>query len=76
MYTLDECSKNGGARPEPTIGDRLKQRLVRVGRPLFTHRLEIGLGVAAVVAPFVRPTLAKKPSELALKAAFALSWLD
>jgi protein-S-isoprenylcysteine O-methyltransferase Ste14 len=68
MYTLDECSKNGGARPEPTIGDRLKQRLVRVGRPLFTHRLEIGLGVAAVVAPFVRPTIATRPADVRLKA--------
>lgn len=37
-------------------------------RALFGYRLEIGLGVTAIAAPFVRPTLAKKPSELALKA--------
>jgi protein-S-isoprenylcysteine O-methyltransferase Ste14 len=36
---------------------------------MFTHRLEIGLGVTAVAAPFVRPSIATKPFELCLKAA-------
>ena len=36
---------------------------------MFSQRLEIGLGVTAVAVPFVRPTIATKPSELCLKAA-------
>jgi hypothetical protein len=36
---------------------------------MFGLRLEIGLGVTAVVAPFVRPTVASKPSEWCLKVA-------
>jgi protein-S-isoprenylcysteine O-methyltransferase Ste14 len=36
---------------------------------MFGLRLEIGLVVTAVAAPFVRPTIAKRPSELCLKAA-------
>ena len=40
-----------------------------MGRLMFTHRLELGLGVTAIVAPFVRPTIADKPSEQRLKAA-------
>jgi protein-S-isoprenylcysteine O-methyltransferase Ste14 len=36
---------------------------------MFGLRLEIGLGVTAVVAPFVRPTVANKPSEWCLKVA-------
>ncbi|MEA3204962.1 MAG: hypothetical protein QOG92_583, partial [Verrucomicrobiota bacterium] len=39
----------------------LKPWLVRARSLLFTHRLEVGLGVTAVVAPFVRPTIATKP---------------
>jgi protein-S-isoprenylcysteine O-methyltransferase Ste14 len=35
---------------------------------MFSHRLEIGLGVTALVAPFVRPTVAEKPNEVRLKA--------
>ncbi len=57
------------APPEPKNTDRLKAALARLGRLLFAHRLEIGLGVTAVAAPFVRPTLATKPSEIGLKAA-------
>ncbi len=48
--------------------DRLKPGLARFGRLLFSHRLEIGLAVTAVAAPFVRPTVAKKPSEMWIKA--------
>ena len=46
----------------------LKPWLVRARRLLFTHRLEVGLGVTAVVAPFVRPTIASKPLEIFFKA--------
>jgi protein-S-isoprenylcysteine O-methyltransferase Ste14 len=35
---------------------------------MFGHRLEIGLGVTALAVPFVRPTVAKKPDEVLLKA--------
>ena len=42
--------------------------MARIGRSLFSRRLEIGLGVTAVAAPFVRPTIATKPSEVCLKA--------
>jgi protein-S-isoprenylcysteine O-methyltransferase Ste14 len=35
---------------------------------MFGLRLEIGLGVTAVAAPFVRPTIATKPAEVRLKA--------
>ena len=36
---------------------------------MFSHRLEIGLGVTAVTVPFVRPTIATEPSALCLKTA-------
>jgi protein-S-isoprenylcysteine O-methyltransferase Ste14 len=48
--------------------DPFKRRLARIGRALFPHRLEIGLGVVAVAVPFIRPTIATSPSELRLKA--------
>jgi protein-S-isoprenylcysteine O-methyltransferase Ste14 len=64
----DEFSKRDRLHLEPGAADLFKQILARVGRSLFTHRLEIGLGVTAVAAPFVRPTIATKPSELRLKA--------
>jgi hypothetical protein len=67
--TEDKSSKEEDRRPESRIEDRLKRRLARIGRSMFGLRLEIGIGVTAVVAPFVRPTIAKKPSELCLKAA-------
>jgi protein-S-isoprenylcysteine O-methyltransferase Ste14 len=60
-------AKNDGSRSEPRTGDRLNRGLARIGRLLFTHRLEIGLGVTAVAAPFVKPTLATTPSEISLK---------
>jgi hypothetical protein len=60
----DEFSKRDRLQLEPGAADLFKQNLARVGRSLFTHRLEIGLGVTAVAAPFVRPTIATKPSEL------------
>jgi protein-S-isoprenylcysteine O-methyltransferase Ste14 len=66
--TVDELSKRDAGRLERATGDLFKRRLARVGRSLFTHRLEIGLGVTAVAAPFVRPTIATKPSEMRLKA--------
>ena len=66
--TVDEFSKKEGSRPEPATSDGLKRWLARFGRSIFGLRLEIGLGLTAVVAPFVRPTIARKPSELSLKA--------
>jgi len=68
INTEDEFSKRDDRHPESRIGDRLKRRLARIGRSIFGLRLEIGLGVTAVVAPFVRPTIARKPSEWCLKA--------
>jgi protein-S-isoprenylcysteine O-methyltransferase Ste14 len=68
INTIAEFSKKEGLHPEPGTGGRLKRRLARIGRSMFGLRLEIGLGVTAVVAPFVRPTIASKPSELCLKA--------
>jgi hypothetical protein len=69
IKTEDEFSKQEDPRLESRTGDRLKRRLARIGRSMFGLRLEIGLGVTAVAAPFVRPTIAKRPSELCLKAA-------
>jgi protein-S-isoprenylcysteine O-methyltransferase Ste14 len=69
INTEDEFSKQEDPRPESRTGDRLKRRLARIGRSMFGLRLEIGLVVTAVAAPFVRPTIAKRPSELCLKAA-------
>jgi protein-S-isoprenylcysteine O-methyltransferase Ste14 len=69
MNTVDEFAKKVGSRPQSRDSDRLKRTLACIGRLLFTHRLEIGLGVTAVAAPFVRPTVATKPSEMFLKAA-------
>jgi protein-S-isoprenylcysteine O-methyltransferase Ste14 len=40
-----------------------------MGRSMFRQRLEIGLVVTGVAVPFVRPTIATKPSALCLKAA-------
>ncbi len=35
---------------------------------MFGNRLEIGLGITALAVPFVRPTVARKPEEVRLKA--------
>jgi protein-S-isoprenylcysteine O-methyltransferase Ste14 len=67
MTNSADLSDTDSARLEPAARD-LKRTLARIGRSLFTHRLEIGLGVTAAVAPFVRPTIATKRSELYLKA--------
>ena len=72
----EDSAKDNDLGRKVESNHRLNRGLARIGRVLFGYRLEIGLGVTAIAAPFVRPTLAKKPSELALKAAFALSWLD
>src|ERR1700693_2087526 len=69
INTVEEFSKKEGSRPRPKIDDRLKRRLARIGRSMFSQRLEIGLGVTAVAVPFVRPTIATGPSALCLKAA-------
>jgi protein-S-isoprenylcysteine O-methyltransferase Ste14 len=69
INTVEEFSKKEGSRPGPKIDDRFKGRLARIGRSMFSHRLEIGLGVTAVAVPFVRPTIAAEPSALCLKAA-------
>jgi protein-S-isoprenylcysteine O-methyltransferase Ste14 len=69
INTAEELSKKEGSRPAPEIRDRLKRRLARIGRSMFTQRLEIGLAVTAVAAPFVRPTIATERSALCLKAA-------
>ena len=68
INTTDEESKKTGSFPEPRTGALLKRRLARIGRSLFPHRLEIGLGVIAVTVPFIRPTIATTPSELGYKA--------
>jgi protein-S-isoprenylcysteine O-methyltransferase Ste14 len=68
MIMCDPLSKEDGSRVAPRTGDRLNRALARVGRLLFTHRLEIGLAVTAAVAPFVKPTLATTPTERSLKA--------
>src|ERR1700733_8666128 len=67
MIMCDPLSKEDGSRLVPRTGDRLNRALARAGRLLFTHRLEIGLGVTAVIAPFVKPTLAKTPVQRSLK---------
>jgi protein-S-isoprenylcysteine O-methyltransferase Ste14 len=69
ISTVEEFSKKEGSSPEPRMNDRLKRRLARIGRSMFSQRLEIGLAVTAVAVPFVRPTIATKPSDLCLKAA-------
>jgi protein-S-isoprenylcysteine O-methyltransferase Ste14 len=68
MIMCDPLSKEDGSRIAPRTGDRLNRALACAGRLLFTHRLEIGLGVTAVIAPFVKPTLAKTPAQRSLKA--------
>jgi protein-S-isoprenylcysteine O-methyltransferase Ste14 len=68
MIMCDPLSKEDGSRLVPRTGDRLNRALARAGRLLFTHRLEIGLGVTAAIAPFVKPTLAKTPVQRSLKA--------
>jgi protein-S-isoprenylcysteine O-methyltransferase Ste14 len=72
MIKQNVLSPNDGSRTEPRTGDRLNRGLAWIGRSLFAHRLEIGLGVTAVAAPFVKPTLAATPSEVSLKAGGAL----
>jgi protein-S-isoprenylcysteine O-methyltransferase Ste14 len=64
----DPLSQEDGSRVAPRTGDRLNRALAGVGRLLFTHRLEIGLGVTAAVAPFVQPTVARTPTQRSLKA--------
>jgi protein-S-isoprenylcysteine O-methyltransferase Ste14 len=56
------------SNPQPGSNDRIKRTLARLGRSIFGYRLEIGLGVTALAIPFVRPTVAKKPEEVRLKA--------
>jgi protein-S-isoprenylcysteine O-methyltransferase Ste14 len=68
INTTDEVSKKTGPFPEPPPAAPFKRRLAHIGRSLFPHRLEIGLGVVAVAVPFLRPTIATRPSELRLKA--------
>jgi protein-S-isoprenylcysteine O-methyltransferase Ste14 len=67
MNKTDTFAKADRLLPGPRTGARLNRVLAIIGRPLFNHRLEIGLGVTALVAPFVRPTIARKPSEVWLK---------
>jgi protein-S-isoprenylcysteine O-methyltransferase Ste14 len=69
INTTDKVSKKTGSFLESRTSALLKRRLARIGRSLFPHRLEIGLGVVAVAVPFIRPTIATLPSELRLKAA-------
>ena len=54
MIMCDPLSKEDGSRLAPRTGDRLNRGLAHLGRLLFTHRLEIGLGVTAAAAPFVQ----------------------
>jgi protein-S-isoprenylcysteine O-methyltransferase Ste14 len=69
MINAVELSKREDLSSGQKIDDHFKRRLARIGRSMFSHRLEIGLGVTAVAVPFVRPTIATKPSALCLKAA-------
>jgi protein-S-isoprenylcysteine O-methyltransferase Ste14 len=69
INTVEEFSKKEGLRSGPKVDDRLKRRLARIGRSMFSHRLEIGLGLTGVAVPFVRPTIATEPFALRLKAA-------
>jgi len=69
INTVEEFSKKEGSRPGREVNDRLKRRLARIGRSMFSQRLEIGLGLKAVAVPFVRPTIATEPLALGLKAA-------
>lgn len=66
--TTDGSLTKDGAHPGPRTGDRLKRSLASIRALLFSHRLEIGLGLTAVAAPFVRSSVATKPSEVGLKA--------
>ena len=66
--TTDKVGKKTGSFPELRTGALLKRSLARIGRSLFPHRLEIGLGVIAVTVPFIRPTIATTPFELGHKA--------
>jgi protein-S-isoprenylcysteine O-methyltransferase Ste14 len=68
MIICDPLSKEDGSRVAPRTGDRLNRALAGAVRLLFTHRLEIGLGVTAVAVPFVKPTVAKTPAQRLLKA--------
>jgi protein-S-isoprenylcysteine O-methyltransferase Ste14 len=68
INTTDQGSKETGSFPEPRTGGLLERSLARIGRLLFRHRLEIGLGVTALAVPFIRPTMATTPSGLRLKA--------
>jgi protein-S-isoprenylcysteine O-methyltransferase Ste14 len=68
MNMPDDSAKANDLGRKAESHHRLNRGLARIGRALFGYRLQIGLGVTAIAAPFVRPTLAKKPSELALKA--------
>jgi protein-S-isoprenylcysteine O-methyltransferase Ste14 len=56
------------SNPNLCSNDRVKRTLARFGRLVFGNRLEIGLGVTALAIPFVRPTVARKPEEVRLKA--------
>ena len=69
IETAGEFSQREGSFPDSRIGDHLKRSLAGFGRSVFRNRLEIGLGITAVVAPFVRPTIATTRSEFRLKAA-------
>jgi hypothetical protein len=62
LNTVEEFSKIGGEQEGPKIDDRFKRRLARMGRSMFSHRLEIGVVVTVVVIPFVRPAIATKPT--------------
>jgi protein-S-isoprenylcysteine O-methyltransferase Ste14 len=62
-----ELSSKDGSRSEPRTEERLNRGLARIGRSLFSHRLEIGLGVTAAAVPFIRPTIASGSSEMRLK---------
>jgi protein-S-isoprenylcysteine O-methyltransferase Ste14 len=66
--TLLQVSKQDGSQPGPKADGRTKRGLGRVGRTLFRDRLEIGLALTAVAAPFVRPTIAATSSAVCLKA--------
>jgi protein-S-isoprenylcysteine O-methyltransferase Ste14 len=68
MKSLEELLEQNAWPAESRVKGGFKPRLATIGRLLFSHRLEIGLGVTAMVAPFVRPTIATTRSGLGVKA--------
>ena len=57
INTVEEFSKKEASRPGLKVDKRLKRTLAQIGRSMFSHRLEIGLGVTAIAEPLPRSPL-------------------